>query len=40
MKRNEILALIHKTLKLVAPNAKYNLGNYDIFRNNNGWVNE
>lgn len=35
MKRNEILELIHKTLKLLAPNTKYTLGNYDIFRNNN-----
>ena len=35
MKRNEILELIHKTLKLLAPNAKYTLGNYDIFMNNN-----
>lgn len=35
MKRNEILELIHKTLKLFAPDSKYTLGNYDIFRNNN-----
>ena len=35
MKRNEILELIHKTLKLLAPNTKYTLGNYDIFRNDN-----
>ena len=36
MKRNEILALIHKTLKLLAPNTEYNLGNYDIFKLHNG----
>lgn len=35
MKRNEILELIHKTLKLFAPDSKYTLGSYDIFRNNN-----
>lgn len=35
MKRNEILELIYKTLMLLAPNTKYTLGNYDIFRNNN-----
>lgn len=35
MTRKDILTLIHKTLKLIAPNTKYNLGNYDIFRNNN-----
>lgn len=35
MKRNEILELIHKTLKLLAPNTKYTLGSYDIFKNNN-----
>ena len=34
MKRNEILELIYKTLKLLAPNIKYTLGNYDIFRSN------
>lgn len=33
MTRKDILTLIHKTLKLVAPNTKYTLGNYDIFRN-------
>ena len=36
MKRNEILALIHKTLKMVAPNTQYTLGNYDIFKLHNG----
>lgn len=35
MKRNEILELIHKTLKLLAPNTKYTLGSYDIFRHDN-----
>lgn len=35
MKRNEILELIYKTLKLLAPNTKYTLGSYDIFKNNN-----
>lgn len=35
MKRNEILGLIHKTLKLVAPNTEYTLSNYDVFRHNN-----
>lgn len=35
MKRNEILELIHKTLKLLAPNTKYTLGSYDIFRDDN-----
>lgn len=35
MKRNEILELIYKTLKLLAPNTKYTLGNYDIFRHDN-----
>ena len=35
MKRNEILELIHKTLTLIAPDTKYTLGSYDIFRNNN-----
>ena len=35
MKRNEILELIHKTLQLFAPNTKYTLGSYDIFKNNN-----
>jgi hypothetical protein len=34
MKRNEILALIHKTLELVAPNTEYVLGSYDIFKYN------
>lgn len=34
MKRNEILELIYKTLKLIAPNTKYTLGSYDIFKNN------
>ena len=36
MKRNEILALIHKTLKLFAPSIEYSLGNYDIFKLHNG----
>ena len=36
MKRNEILALIHKTLKLLAPSIDYNLGNYDVFKLHNG----
>lgn len=36
MKRNEILALIHKTLKLLAPSIEYNLGNYDVFKLHNG----
>lgn len=35
MKRNEILELIYKTLKLFAPNTEYTLGSYDIFRHNN-----
>ena len=35
MTRKDILTLMHKTLKLVAPNTKYILGNYDIFRDNN-----
>lgn len=35
MTRKDILTLIHKTLKLLAPNTKYTLGNYDIFRNDN-----
>lgn len=35
MERNEILGLIHKTLKLFAPNTEYTLGDYDIFRNDN-----
>lgn len=35
MKRNEILELIYKTLKLIAPDTKYTLGSYDIFRNDN-----
>lgn len=34
MKRNEILELIYKTLKLLAPNTKYTLGSYDIFKHN------
>lgn len=34
MERNEILGLIHKTLKLVAPNVEYTLGDYDIFKHN------
>lgn len=36
MTRNEILELIYKTLKLLAPNTEYNLGNYDIFKLHNG----
>lgn len=35
MERNEILGLIYKTLQLFAPNTKYTLGNYDIFRHDN-----
>lgn len=35
MKRNEILELIYKTLKLIAPDIKYTLGSYDIFRHDN-----
>lgn len=35
MKRNEILELIHKTLKLIAPDTKYTLSSYDIFKHNN-----
>lgn len=35
MTRKDILALIHKTLMLLAPNTKYTLGSYDIFRNDN-----
>ena len=35
MTRKDILTLIHKTLKLVAPNTEYTLGNYDIFRHDN-----
>lgn len=34
MKRNEILELIHKTLKLIAPDTKYTLSSYDIFKHN------
>lgn len=34
MERNEILGLIYKTLKLVAPNVEYTLGDYDIFKYN------
>lgn len=39
MKRNEILELIHKTLKLIAPNTEYILGKYDIFKHNYNNVN-
>lgn len=35
MTRKDILTLIHKTLKLLAPNTKYTLGSYDIFRHDN-----
>lgn len=35
MTRKDTLTLIHKTLKLLAPNTQYELGNYDIFKLHN-----